>query len=166
MPALAYGAAVGQAALDSLTAALAGKADKSDIPSPATTAPPMIGDVGVKGTGTNYALEGHTHQSNVQSQRIAVVGTSGIATWAFTTPFDVIPVVIPVAETPSGAAYTNVASVVEGSVTTTSVQIVVQRFVKTITLPSLATSLLGLVLSLFGFAPAGVYVNCIARKPS
>lgn len=173
MSAVGYATAVGQAALDALSArlssaesAIGNKADASAIPQPATSAPPMIGDVNSKGTGTKYALEGHTHMSNVQAKRIQIVGSSGQATWTFATPFDVAPVIDATAETPAGATYINVATVLEGSVSVTSATIVVQQVVKTVTLPTLATALLGLVLTLFGFAPAGVYVNCFARRPS
>lgn len=173
MSAVGYATAVGQAAIDALSArltsaesAIGGKADSSAIPQPATAAPPMIGDANSKGTGTNYALEGHTHMSNVQAKRVQVVGANGQAVWTFTTAFDVAPVVDATAETPAGAAYMNVATVVEGSVTKTSATIVVQQVVRSITLSGVLTSLLGSVLVLFGFAPANTYVNCFARKPS
>lgn len=173
MSALGYSAAVGQAALDAVMArlgsaetAIGTKADSSAIPLPATAAPPMIGDANSKGTGTRYALEGHTHMSNVQAKRVQVVGSNGQATWTFTSAFDVAPVVDATAETPAGAAYMNVATVVEGSVTTTSATIVVQQVVRQITLSGVLTSLLGSILILFGFAPANTYVNCFARKPS
>lgn len=208
MSALGYSAAVGQAAIDALTARLNGvdtslsqkadssalsskadstavsqalsakadttavsqalstKADASAMPVPATSAPGIITDTNTTGTGMKYAREDHTHKSNVQAKRVQVAGAAGQAVWTFTTAFDAVPVVDATAETPANAAYMNVATIVEGSVTMTSATIVVQQVVKTITLSGVLTSLLGSVLILFGFAPANTYVNCFARKPS
>ncbi|RWX78274.1 hypothetical protein EPK99_06475 [Neorhizobium lilium] len=173
MSALGYSAAVGQAALDALNArlngidqSLASKADALSMPSPATAAPNMITDTNTTGTGVKYAREDHTHKSNVQAKRVQVVGSAGQAVWNFTTAFDAAPVVTATAETPLNAAYTNVATVLEGSISMTSATIVVHQVVKSITLSGVLTSLLGSVLILFGFAPANTYVNCSARKPS
>lgn len=164
MSGFGYSLAVGSAALDALSLRMT-NAEKA-IPTPATEPPPAIGDTSKIGTGMKFALEGHTHQSNTQSKRIQVVGSAGVATWTFDPAFDAPPVVVTVAETALNAAFVNVATVVEGSATPTSVKVVVQQVVKTITLSSVLTTLLGSVLTLFGFAPANTYVNCTARKPS
>ena len=152
-------------ALKANTSALAAKADTSAIPLPANAAPPAVGDANQLGSSTRYALENHTHQSNVQAQRTQV-NASGVTTWTFAPAFASPPVVSCAAETPTGAAYVNIATVIEGSVTASKADLMVVRVPKTITLPTIALSLLGLVLNLFTTAPNGVWVNCIARKPS
>ncbi len=139
---------------------------EQSMPQPASAAPPAVGDSNVKGAAPRYALEDHTHKSSVQAKRMQVVGSAGIATWTFATPYDVAPVVTAIAETPNNSLFINVASVVEGSITTTKCDIVVQRVAKTQTLASSALALLGLILPIFAAAPADTYVNCVARKAS
>ena len=156
MSALGYGAAVTEAALSALSTrlgnvetAMPGKADMSMVES----------ELAAKANESDLPPA-------VQCKRIQVAGASGVATWVFSPAFEVAPICAAIAETPTGASYINVATIVQGSTTTAQTQFVVQQVAKSITLPTLATALLGLVLTLFGFAPAGVYVNCFARRPS
>ncbi|KQS79019.1 hypothetical protein ASG25_10545 [Rhizobium sp. Leaf384] len=150
MSAVGYGLAVSQAFMDSLMSRVKSlETNKADvqtvnaIETEISTPSPMRG----------------------QSERIQVVGSAGLATWVYPTAFDVNPSIQATAETPAVATFTNVASVVQGSISKTQVQIAVVQIPKSITLPTLATALLGLVISLFGVAPAGVYVQVYARKP-
>lgn len=139
------------------------KANKTDVPAAATAAPPPVSMTGDKGSVTRYALENHTHKSNVVWKQVTVsANPPGLAVWVFDTPFATPPYVSATARTPSGASYINVATVQE-DVSTTQATIIVGRVSKSVTLPSLLTSLLGSVLTLVGVASADVKVDCVAR---
>lgn len=70
------------------------------------------------------------------------------------------PAVTTTAETPSGAAYRNDASVLENSATNTQVTIIVQRLPKT-----LVASVLGAVLTVFSPVTTPVWINVLVRAP-
>jgi hypothetical protein len=70
------------------------------------------------------------------------------------------PAIQTTAETPTGVAYRNDASVVEGSATNTQVTILVQRVPKTLTV-----SILGAVLNIFTPVTTPVWVNIFIRAP-
>lgn len=135
------------------------------IPTVATSAPPAVAANSAVGNATSmYAAANHTHASSVQSTRIAVVGSSGLVTWTFPIAFAASPICVAVAECASGATQPFVTNIV-GTASTTAVTFQVFK-TATVTLPGLATSLLGYVVSVFGIAPAGTYIHIMARLPS
>lgn len=142
------------------------KANKTDVPAAATASPPPVSMTGAKGDVPRFALENHTHKSNVVWKQVTVsANPPGLAVWVFDTPFATPPYVSATARTPAGAAYINVATV-QDDVSTTRATIIVGRVTKSVTLPSLLTSLLGSVLTLVGVATADVKVDCVARLSS
>lgn len=153
------------ASLGALSTVVAGKADAASVPTAADHMPPSVADTGAKGAQTTqYALADHTHQSSVQRVRMQVAGAAGLVTWTFTNPMSAAPVVTATAETPSGATYVNVATIVEGSVTTTQAVIRVAKIAGAQSLAGVLTGILS-TLNIFAPAPAGVWVQCVARRP-
>lgn len=154
-----------QSAVASLASTVAGKADVSALPVPATAAPPSVGMANDKGSVVRFALENHTHKSNVLWKELTV-GANGTAVWTFDTPFAATPYVIAQAFTPNGASYVNYASPVDELTNATSTTITVARIAKSVTLPSVLTALLGSVLTLIGAGSQNTKVHCIARLPA
>lgn len=142
---------------------LAGKADASAIPQPATTAPPPVQVDSEIGAAAPYARADHTHQSRLQARRIQVTpDANGRYVYTFPLPYDaaVIPVVEVTAETPTGTTYRNDASILQGSITNTQATIIVTRL-------NNGLSLLGLVtLNVFAPVTTPVWVNLMSRAPS
>lgn len=142
---------------------------QASIPTAAQAMPPGVGVGGAKGSQTTaYALADHTHASSVQRQRVtvALAGSSGRFAWTFPASYPVgsIPVVGATVETPDAASYTYDAKVLAGSVTNTGCVIVVNKLNQAVTLPGLATALLGFVVNVFGPATGTVTVHVSAAK--
>jgi hypothetical protein len=97
------------------------------IPSPATAMPPSVSEVGAKGTNARYALEDHTHASQLRKARLQTA-VNGTLTWVFDVPFPTgtVPRINAIAETTLGN--TDVVNVqVEGTPTATQALIRVTR---------------------------------------
>ncbi|NEN21858.1 hypothetical protein G3W55_25455, partial [Escherichia coli] len=106
---------------------------------------------------------------SVQAQRVPLVlNAGGIGTWTYPNAYTTgaVPVVETTAESPSGASYAYDAKVVAGTVTNTSCQIMVNKISNSVTLPGIATSLLGYVINILTPATGTVVVHCWARTPS
>lgn len=136
-------------------------AAKSDMPSPATSAPPSVADSSATGTQTAvYALANHTHASKARKIR-AQSDTSGLLVWTFDPPFaaGVVPRVVAVAET-SGPAVTDVVNVqVEGTPTNTSCNLRVNRTQRSV------ANLLGLTILSIPSSVGVTWVHALALEP-
>lgn len=130
--------------------------------------PPAVALAGAAGTAATAARADHTHQSSVQAQRAQIALTNGLGTWTYPQAYGagVTPVIQITAETPSGQTYKNDATIIQGSITNTSCQIYILKVNQSVTLPLLATSLLGFVVNIFSNQTGSVYVNCLARAPT
>ena len=150
---------------------MAQAAIQSMIPTAASAMPPGIGVSGAKGAeDKSFARADHTHASSVQRQRVTItlLGSTGKGVWTFPTPYaaGVIPVVETTVETPDSAAYAYDAKILAGSVNNAQCTVVVNKFNSSVTLPSVVTSLLGLVIGLFAPATGQVTVHCWAALPT
>lgn len=80
-------------------------AKKSEMPTPATSAPPAVSDTGAQGAdATVYARADHTHASKARKQ-IRTQGTAASTyTWVYPVPFGagVIPIVTAIVQVPNG----------------------------------------------------------------
>lgn len=137
-----------------------GLALKSEMPTPATSAPPSVADSSAKGTqDTVYALANHTHASKVRKARMTS-NADGSLTWTYSTPFanGVTPIIAAVAETATGV--TDVINVqVEGTPTATSANLRVTRTVRSV------ASLLGLTILSVPASPGATIVHAVALEP-
>lgn len=133
---------------------------KSDMPTPATTAPPSVADSSAKGTqDTVYALANHTHASKVRKARMTS-GADGLINWTYSTPFTngVTPIISAIAETTSGV--TDVINVqVEGTPTATNATLRVTRTNRS------TVALLGLTILSLPSQPGATVVHAIALEP-
>lgn len=135
-------------------------AELSNIPAPATGAPPAIGDANVKGTAVRYAREDHTHLSSV-FRAIKPTEADGTVSWTYPTAFAAAPVVQLTVEAGTGQPY----SVLITSNTATSGS---AKVLRAQTLPST----IGLLTALQNFnifggtVAAGINVHVYAAKAS
>lgn len=151
------------------TGQVAVKADKAELPQPATIMPPAVADASVQGGGVKYAREDHTHASSLQARRVQItLNAQGVGSWTYPTAYasGIVPVIHVDAETPSGSAYTNLSSPVEGTATNTSVQIRVIRLTQNVTLGSSLAALLSAVVNLFSPVTTNCWVNISVRRPT
>ena len=130
------------------------------------TTPPAVAQESAMGTRDSAARADHTHASSVQAQRTELTLTNGAATWTFPQPFPqgVVPVVEIIAETPPGAEYRNLVSILQA--TNSGVQFSVVRVNQSVTLAAQLPALLGSALSLFAPQTGKVWCHCWARKPT
>jgi hypothetical protein len=138
---------------------LSAYAKKSDVPQPATDAPPGVADASATGTAPQYALANHTHASKARKAR-ATTSASGAYTWTFDPPFTngVVPIVVAVAETASGV--TDLVNVqVTGTPTSTGCTLQVNRANRTV------ASLLGLTILSLPANPGATLIHAIALEP-
>ncbi len=137
-----------------------GLAKKSEMPTPATSAPPSVADASAKGTqDTVYALANHTHASKARKARMTSAA-DGSLTWTFNPPFTagVTPIISAIAETATGV--TDVVNVqIEGTPTATSANLRVTRTVRSV------ASLLGLTILSVPSSPGATVVHAIALEP-
>lgn len=74
-----------------IATAIAGKADKSEIPTAADAAPPRTTSTArVAGSGRKFAREDHTHPTMDQAGTVTL-DASGLASWMFPDAFDAEP---------------------------------------------------------------------------
>jgi hypothetical protein len=139
---------------------MAGKADVSAMPTPATSAPPGVNDTGGLGnTPGRFAMENHTHPGKARKQRVLGVGTATY-TWTYPNPFGagVVPICNCIAEDPANSASDsfNVQVVGAPSATQATFRIVRQT-----------SGLFGLILGAIGFnpTPATVNLHLMALEP-
>lgn len=107
--------------------------------------------------------DGLTSANRQQALRIQVTpDANGRAVFTYPMPYvaGTKPAVTTTAETPSGAAYRNDASIEENSATNTQVVILVQRVPKTI-----VVSLLGAVTTVIAPVTTPVWINVLVRAP-
>ena len=131
-------------------------AKKTDLPSPATAAPPGISDNSVQGNAPRYALENHTHAGKARRARVQCAA-DGSLTWVFDVPFDpgVIPRIQAIAET--GVGVTDVINVqVEGVPTNTQCTLRVTRTQRSV------VSLIGLTVLSIPSQPGVTWVHMSA----
>lgn len=137
---------------------------QAQLPVPASVAPPSIKETSAAGTNTAYARADHTHKSSVQRQRVSVplTGSTGKGTVTFGQAYDagVTPIVVTEAQTPDQTSYVYLSSVV--SKTNTGFTVMVRKINASVTLPGIATSLLGFVVNIFGLATGTVDVEYVA----
>jgi hypothetical protein len=149
-----------------LSAALAGKADASAVPQPATAMPPAVQDASLKGVDTRYALADHTHASKARRQRVTGVTT---ATYTYVyrdkdgnlAPFaaGVVPVCNAIAEDPADSAADSYNVQVSGTPTNTQCVFRIKRQ---------SSGLLGLISNLiltFNTTPGNINLHCSAFEP-
>lgn len=89
----------------SVAAQIAGKADVSSVPVPATSMPPGVADNGAQGTATStFALADHTHASKARKAIKVMPSAATTYTWVYPTPFanGVVPVCNGIAQVPNG----------------------------------------------------------------
>lgn len=133
---------------------------KTDVPAPATSAPPSVADSSATGTQTAiYALANHTHASKARKARMTSAA-DGSLTWTFNPPFTngVTPLVAAIAETSVGV--TDVINVqIEGTPTSTSATLRVTRANRSV------ASLLGLTILSIPTQPGATIVHAIALEP-
>lgn len=136
-------------------------AKKSDMPTPATSAPPSVADSSAKGTTEAlYALADHTHASKARKIR-AQCDASGLLVWAFDPPFatGVVPIVVGQAEAPKGSTDV-INSQLDGVATNTGCTIKVTRTQRSF------LSLLGLnILSVPSGGTGVMFVDAVALEP-
>lgn len=97
------------------------------IPSPATSAPPSVADLGAEGAVPRYAREDHTHASKARRARMQCAA-DGSLVWVFNPPFPdgITPRVQAIVETAAGV--TDIVNVqIEGTPTSTQVMVRVNR---------------------------------------
>lgn len=132
--------------------------------------PAVVATTGIVGTSGAAARADHTHASSVQRQRVTITlnGSTGQGVWTFPAAYaaGIVPVVETTVETPSGANYVLDAKIVAGSVSNTGCTVQVNKFNQSITLPSLATQLLGLTIGLFSAQTGSAVVHCWAAVPT
>lgn len=135
------------------------------IPRAGTVAPPAVTiDSAVGGDPNVFARADHTHESRLQARRIQVTpDATGRYVYSFPKPYSagIMPIVNVTAETPSGAAYRNDATLAEGSTSNTQTTIVITRLAQ-----SQTTGVLGAVLTVFAPVTTPVWVNIMSRAPS
>lgn len=133
---------------------------KSEMPTPATSAPPSVADASATGTqSTVYALANHTHASKARKARMTSAA-DGSLVWTFSPPFDtgVVPRVVAIAETTAGV--TDVINVqIEGTPTNTGVNLRVNRTQRSV------ASLLGLTVLSVPSQPGATIVHAVALEP-
>jgi len=128
-------------------------------PSPATSMPPGVSDIGSIGSVQRYALENHTHASKARKARIQCAA-DGTVTWTYSTPFDVgvVPRVVAVAEVASGV--TDVVNVqVVDTPTNTSCKLLVNRTNRSV------VALIGLTILSVPAQPGVTWVHAVALEP-
>lgn len=78
-------------------------ASKSDIPSPASAAPPAVATASQTGAMPRYALEDHTHASKTR-RMVQAIPAASTYTWTYPTPFPagVAPMCNAIAQVASG----------------------------------------------------------------
>lgn len=135
-------------------------AKKTDMPTPATSAPPSVADSSSTGTQTAvYALANHTHASKARKARMTSAA-DGLITWTFNPPFTngVTPIISAIAETTTGV--TDVINVqIEGVPTATSATLRVTRTNRS------TVALLGLTILSLPTQPGATVVHAIALEP-
>lgn len=135
-------------------------AKKTDMPTPATSAPPSVADSSSKGTSDSvYALSNHTHASKARKARMTSA-VDGSLTWTFNPPFTngVTPIISAIAETASGV--TDVINVqVEGTPTSTTANLRVTRTNRS------TVALIGLTILSLPSSPGATVVHAIALEP-
>lgn len=143
---------------------VSGFAQKSDLPSPGTVAPPGVAVDGALGSGQQYALANHTHATSVQRARMSVSPAGQPVRWTFAKPYDagVVPVVVCTAQSTAGATLPYVVNTV-GDPTNTYADLIVFR-AQTQTLGGTLVSIAGTTVNLFATAPSGTTVNCQAAR--
>lgn len=90
--------------LAAIAAQIAGKADTTAIPLPATAMPPGVSDAGAKGTDSRYALADHTHASKARKQIVTMPSAAMTYAWTYPTPFanGVVPIVNAIVQVANG----------------------------------------------------------------
>lgn len=107
--------------------------------------------------------DGLTGADRQQAVRVQVTpDANGNVVFTYPKPYvtGTKPAVTTTAETPTGVAYRNDASVLENSATNTQVTILVQRIPKTLT-----ASVLGAVLNVIVPVTTPVWINVLVRAP-
>ena len=136
-------------------------AKKSDMPTPATSAPPSVADSSRLGDQPAiYALADHTHASKARKVR-AQCTADGILNWTFDPPFltGIIPIVVGQAEAPKGSTDV-INSQLDGVATNTGCTIKVTRTQRSF------LSLLGLnILSVPSGGTGVMFVDAVALEP-
>lgn len=135
------------------------------VPQPATSAPPPVQTDSAKGAETQkFALADHTHESRLQARRVQVTpNAQGRAVYTFPRAYDagVVPIVQAIAETPTGVAYRNDVSIIEGSTTNTQVTLLITRLNQGLTVAGL-----GIMASIFAPVTTPVWLHVMSRAPS
>lgn len=135
-------------------------ARKAEVPTAGVTPPtanadsPAVGDLDMR-----FARADHTHPSQARKAKLTTA-TDGTVTWTFSTPFDVgvVPVIVAVAETPSGN--TDLVNVqIDGAPTNTSAKLRVNRANRTL------ASLLSLTILSLPSNPGATTIHAIAVTP-
>lgn len=155
MSGIGYTPPASQAAVD----AAAAKADAASAK--ATTAETTANTAMQKAdAAASSALTSADRQQAVRSQ--FTPDANGLVVFTYPKAYvdGTKPAVTTTAETPTGVAYRNDASVLEGSATNTQVTILVQRIPKTLT-----ASVLGAVLNVIVPVTTPVWINILVRAP-
>lgn len=139
---------------------ISGLALKTELPTPATTAPPPVSDSSAKGaTATQFAMSDHTHASKARKDRLQTAA-DGTLTWTYSTAFGsgVVPRICAVAETGVGA--TDVYNVqIVGTPTNVSAQVLVNRVQRSV------AALIGLTVLSVPPSPGVTWVHLLALEP-
>lgn len=148
------------AAISALQTAIAGKADSSSLPVPASVAPAMDASSSVIGSSAQYARADHTHPTSVRKTTINIAGGAGKATWNFSPAYAVgiVPICVatPIVATNATQAFIPALS---GSPTNTSVTVVVFRT------QTQLLSILGVTVNVVATAPDAAQVELICTTP-
>lgn len=134
------------------------------MPQPATSAPPAVQIDSQVGTGNQYALGDHTHESRLQARRIQLTfDANGEAAYTFPKAYasGVLPIVQVTAENTRGASFRYDATLKVDATTNTGTIIVLTKTPRTLTV-----SLLGAVLNVFTNPADTAWVNIMSRAPS
>lgn len=155
MTGIGYTPPASQASVDAAAA-------KADAASTKATAAQTTADAAITKADTAIT-DGLTGADRQQAVRVQVTpDANGNVIFTYPKPYatGTKPAVTTTAETPSGVAYRNDASVLENSATNTQVTILVQRIPKTLT-----ASVLGAVLNVIVPVTTPVWINVLVRAP-
>lgn len=135
---------------------------QASLPAASNSLPSALANTSLVGTASSFARSDHTHQSTGQTTRIAVSGIGGLITWTYPIPYTTMPFVVATCECASGASNPYIVNLV-GQAGLTSVTLSVFK-TTAVTMPAIATNLVNYVVNQFSVAPAGIYVNILARS--